>query len=180
MSPDNTLTGKLDEIRAMQGKDPLPDPHKIQGFGPEDPPPPRLLETDPDVPREWLDPEVDFEQPKPKVGPKPSPLIPAPKPAATVPQPGAADVERILGMVELLSWNGIPAPFSDDDKKSIRAITVRAFQRALAVESGYWRVSTKRPRKPVAAPSVPNGTEAQPQPPKRRGRPRGSLLRTQP
>src|SRR6185436_12946605 len=58
MSPDNTLTGKLDEIRAMQGKDPLPDPHKIQGFGPEDPPPPRLLETDPDVPREWLDPKV--------------------------------------------------------------------------------------------------------------------------
>ena len=181
MTPDNTLTGKLDEIRAMQGKDPLPDPHKIQGFGPEDPPPPRLLETDPDVPREWLDPEVDFEQPKPKVGPKPSPLIPQPKP---VMPPAGVDLLAKVGLVvidRLAAWKGREVTLSEPEEAKIRQVILLAIRRE--VDADLSAVSGKAPRRrrmPVAASGVPNGTDAQVQAPKRRGRPRGSLLRTGP
>jgi|SRR6185436_7863733 len=174
MSPDNTLTGKLDEIRAMQGKDPLPDPHKIQGFGPEDPPPPRLLETDPDVPREWLDPEVDFEQPKPVSKPKASPLIPQPKP---VMPPAGVDLLTKVGLVvidRLAAWKGREVTLSEPEEAKIRQVILLAIRRE--VDADLSAVSSKRPRRPRTAPVAPNGTDVQPQAPKRRGRPRGSLL----
>jgi len=181
MSPDNTLTGKLDEIRAMQGKDPLPDPHKIQGFGPEDPPPPRLLETDPDVPREWLDPEVDFEQPKPKVGPKPSPLIPQPKSVlVSGVLPAGPDLLAKVGLVvidRLAAWKGREVTLSEPEEAKIREVILLAIRRE--VDADLSAVSRKRPRRPrTAQAGVPNGPA--PEVPKRRGRPRGSLLRTRP
>jgi len=183
--PDNSFVGKLDEIRAMQGKEPLPDPHKIQGFGPQDPPPPRLLETDPDVPREWLDPEVDFEQPPAPPAPKPSPLIPQPKPVMPSAQvDGAKDLLSKVGLVvidRLAAWKGREVTLSDPESAKIREVVLLAIRREVDADlSAVSQKRTRRPRNPATGLPAAPGPDASPVAPRRRGRPRGSLLKAQP
>jgi len=175
-----SLMGRLDEIRHMQGKDPLPDPTKIAGFEPGAPPIPPLPPLDPDLPADWIDPELDMPEPPP------SPLIPKPKaPAPPLVAPTSAQIEGVLALVELLTWNGQPAPFSDEDRNAIRAITLRAFQRGLETEMA--RFVPRRARKPRAPRQQENGTPTTSQStepataqPRKRGRPRGSLLKREP
>jgi hypothetical protein len=149
----SSLIQDLDKIRELQGRDPLPDPTVIQGFGPGSAPVPNY---DPDVPAEWLDPELD--QHDPRVNLPPSPLIPqsAPVPApVAMPNPSVAaeparsmrtspqsaedtariaELQKVLELVELLSWNGQPAPLSDEDRAGVRAIVLRSVQRRVAAD----------------------------------------------
>jgi hypothetical protein len=65
------LISRLQEIREQQGREPLPDPGVIQGFGEDAPPPPEFrvrpdvdLSQVPEAPAEYID-EDPFEEVKP-------------------------------------------------------------------------------------------------------------------
>jgi hypothetical protein len=141
-----------------------------------------LLETDPDVPREWLDPEVDFEQPPaPKGKPKPSPLIPQPKP---VMPPAGVDLLTKVGLVvidRLAAWKGREVTLSEPEEAKIRQVILLAIRRE--VDADLSVVSGKAPRRRRMPQDVVvggAGTGTNMTTPRRRGRPRGSLLRTGP
>src|SRR6185295_11692914 len=90
-----SLLHNLDRIREMQGKDPLPDPTRIPPPGPGDAIPGPLEPYNPDVPKEWLDPELD-EIP---AGMEPSPLIPKEVMAQAATQAPKADLSNPIGQL---------------------------------------------------------------------------------
>lgn len=183
-----SILDDLAKVRELQGKEPLPDPTKIQGFGPEDPPVPPYLPpesaTDPDLPPDWLDPDLDMP------APPPSPLVPkAPKP---VPQPMPQLAERppfsLMVMDRVAEWKGRVVQLLEPEEKSIRAVVLKAIQREVKadlLEAGVKRTRRKVSRSPVGAAEGSAGSTAQSEPgaapaepvKRRRGRPRGSLLR---
>jgi hypothetical protein len=171
-----SLIQDLDKIRELQGREPLPDPSVIQGFDQNSPPPPAY---DPDVPAEWLDPDLDQHDPRTQL--PPSPLIPqsAPVPApVAMPSPSvAAEPARsaIFALVvadRLASWKSREVLLTEEEEKRVRAIVLGAIQRELVAD--LEAVTTKRRRrKPVAAVVTNAGVLATEKPEKRKpGRPR--------
>jgi hypothetical protein len=174
-----SLLDDLAKIREMQGREPLPDPTKIQGFGPGATPAPPYIPParDPDVPQEWLDPELDEPQTPP------SPLIPQ-RPRATKPVPETAVPPpfSLMVMDRVAEWKGRLVQLTEPEEKSIRAVVLLAIQREVTAdlaEAGAPRVRRVRRQKPIPAPeSGASGAPGAVEPTKRRrGRPRGSLLR---
>lgn len=145
------LNKRLEEIREMQGRSPLPSPHQIQGFGgPGDkpsPPPPA------NIPDEWLNPEDDDEPELP-----PSPLIPrrpvAPVVAKTPPQ---ADMEF--------------SDLTEEDLRQITEIMLKAKLRKLQAALASVAAPRKAPKRPQSL-SAPNTPESVSVEPRKRGRPK--------
>lgn len=177
----SNLIQDLDKIREMQGRDPLPDPTVIQGFERGSAPAPAFPAYDPDVPAEWLDPELD--QHDPRVNLPPSPLIPqsAPAPApVAMPSPSvvaepARSANPVFALVvadRMASWKGRDVLLTEEEEKRVRAIVLGAIQRELVAD--LEAVTTKRRRrKPVTAIVTNAGVLAAEKPEKRKpGRPR--------
>lgn len=181
-----SLLNDLARIREMQGKEPLPDPGVIQGFGPNDPavPPytPRTVapsyEQEP-VEDEFLEGGPPAEEPQ-------SPLIPRKHRLVAPPgQPDAGDpldaivaqvAERLLGGMAAASpalavldrvarWKGREVALSESDEKAVRAVVLKAIQRELAADLAA--AGVRRVRKGGAAPEAASAV-----PVRRRGRPR--------
>ena len=177
-----SLIHDLAKVREMQGKEPLPDPGVIQGFGPGNPPSPDAPYLppahDPDTPPDWLDPELDAP-PVSEVVP-PSPLIPRqspaprnrpnPQPAPPLPMPDLVVLDRVA------SFKGRDVALSEEDEREVRGVVLRALRRE--VDAALRAVEPPRKaRTPRTAPAPAPAPEGQAEPPKRRrGRPRGSLL----
>ena len=163
-----SLIDDLARLREVQGKEPLPNPHVIAGFGPDDAPPPpylpqqRLAEPQNDpVPDEFLDsgPPDDV--------PPPSPLIPRRPPAATklVPhEPTGAPLPTLVVLDHVGAWKGREVVLSDADERTIRSVVLKAIQRE--VQADLRVAGVRRVRKVKPAPEVPVAA------PRKRGRPR--------
>jgi len=177
-----TIMDRLAEIRQMQGKDPLPDPTKTPsapGYDPLGPPldTPRQ-QVDPDLPKDWLDPEIDLgQEPAYMKPPAPaSPLIPRAQTPAPIPS-----VPNLLVSDRTAAWKGRIVNLSEVDEARIREVVLVAIRREVDADlESVTQKRTRREMKPaVGLPAAP-GPEASPVAPRRRGRPRGSLLKAQP
>lgn len=135
------LINDLAAIRDRQGLAPMPNPHFIQGFGPNDPPPP------PYIPPETVvdDPADEFgvdDDPLPA-----SPLIPRPpleqmrQPVTPAPLPSVA----LVVLDRLASWKGREVALTEDEEKACRAVVLRAIQREL--DADLAAVGRRRQRK---------------------------------
>jgi len=175
-----TIMDRLAEIRQMQGKDPLPDPTKTPtapGFDPLGPPldTPRQ-QMDPDLPREWIDPELDevkepayMQQPK---APS-SPLIPRAQTPAPIPS-----VPNLLVSDRTAAWKGRIVNLSEVDEARIREVVLVAIRREVDADlESVTQKRIRRPRKPATGLPAAPGPDATQGAPRRRGRPRGSLLK---
>jgi hypothetical protein len=177
-----TIMDRLAEIRQMQGKDPLPDPTKIPvapGVSPLGPPLDTPRNVDPDLPREWIDPELDegkepayMQQPK---APS-SPLIPRAQTPASIPS-----VPNLLVSDRTAAWKGRIVNLSEVDEARIREVVLVAIRREVDADlSAVTQKRSRRPRLPSTGLPAAPGPDAAPVAPRRRGRPRGSLLKAQP
>src|SRR5580765_4548320 len=153
-----TLMDRLAEIRAMQGKDPLPDPTKTPdapGVSPLGPPLdlPRQP-MDPDIPTDWIDPEIDLgHEPAYMKNPAPaSPLIPR-----AVPQTPIPSVPNLMVADRSAAWKGRIVNLSEADEARIREVVLVAIRRELDADlSAVSQKRTRRPRKPaVGLPAAP-------------------------
>ena len=178
------LVEDLNRISAMQGKAPI-DPTIIHG----DAPPPR---HDPDIPAEWLDPEIDLDEPAPEFTAPPSPLIPRRSPAHTNPEnpreaareyqppagfdapafPETAGLTFNLCVADTLaSWKQRSVTLTEGEEKAVRAIVLRAIRREVDADLGAVGEKPRRTRKPK--PPVEASFAAGNQPARRKpGRPR--------
>lgn len=170
----STAIERLAEIRAMSGKDPLPDPTKIMGdpgVGPLGPP------LDPDLPKDWIDPELDAgEDPPYMKNIPPSPLIPSAKIPTPAPEMARMIAEGLVVVGTLGAWRGREVQLLESEEARIREVVLLAIKRELDADLNL--VAKRRKRKAQGA--APDGGAPVPHPapaPKRRGRPRGSLLR---
>ena len=179
-----SLMDDLARVRAAGGHSPLPDPTKIQGFGPDDPPVPPYIprnevQHDPDIPREWL--ENDIDSPEPEA--PPSPLIPRRKPRPEAEQPTAGAMETAFSLMvadRLASWKSRNVTLTPEEEASIRAIVLRAIQREVLadlreVEPTDVPVARRRKAKLTmddAALSLPPAAPFQPTAKRRPGRPK--------
>lgn len=177
----STAIERLAEIRAMGGHDPLPDPTKIQGDPVQHPlgPPIEDRRFDPDLPRDWIDPELDEGKVDPVMLPPPSPLIPQkPAPPGAVPNPIQGLLEQGLVVIGRLgAWKGREVQLSEKDEHTIRQVVLLAIRREVDADLGAVAARRpRRPRMPQVATEAEAGTQNPAPAPKRRGRPRGSLL----
>ena len=161
------LVEDLNRISAMQGKAPI-DPAVIQGQGDWKPP-----AIDPDVPAEWLDQEIDLNQPAPDFAAPPSPLIPRRSPAHPkpefVPPQSHAEAHELVGSVgayeapalpafslcvadRLASWKNRDVTLLESEEKAIRAIVLKAIRREVDDDLGAVGEKPRRTRKPKAIP----------------------------
>jgi hypothetical protein len=186
------LRTRLDEISEMQGRAPLPDPGIIQGFGPNDPPPPPLpdfpirppvdLSAVPEAPEEFFDDEDD------------SPLIPrAPEVEARTETVRVPDL-AVLGNDNagtIATYLGRQVELTSQESASVRRVVLKALARR--VKSELAEVEALMPKRRTFGKRVPKdiiGTKDDPRlvqsidihdipidqqiervPPKRRGRP---------
>ena len=172
------LVEDLNKISVAQGKAPI-DPSIIQGQGDWRPP-----AIDPDVPAEWLDPEIDLGQDAPDFAP-PSPLIPRRSPAHPKPEPASREDARafdataamvaglpVFDLVvadRLASWKKRDVQLTEPEEKAIRAIVLRAIRREVDADLGAVGEPVRRKRTPKPAESFAAGN----QPARRKpGRPR--------
>jgi hypothetical protein len=159
------LNQRLAEIRQLQGKEPLPNPHRISGFGePGDLPSPSgpVTRFIPPLPESRLEDdfglEMDAEEPAPPSLP-PSPLIPRKSPLTPSPKVPGLDFD----LTEL----------EESDLRAITEIVLKAklrrIQGALAAVA-----APRRLKKPGKASESTGTQEAVSVEPRKRGRPRKS------
>jgi len=157
---------------------------RIDGFGPEDPPPPawgpplQVQEIPhPDLPR---DPALDGEDPEPAVPPSPL-LAPIPRPQTNLTAPILQTPALGLGLVvqdRLGSFQGQAVELSESEQASIARIVLEAVQKRLRGQLDAIRKQApkraKRVRRGdmVVGPDPPAFVQAPKK--KRRGRPKGS------
>ena len=166
-----SLIDDLARLREVQGKEPLPNPHIIAGFGPDDPPTPALGPVDrrgEEFPPMIEDEFRDADAPEP---PPPSPLIPRRAPTALVSNPGVPlTPPQMAGMPPLPdlvvlghvgAWKGREVVLSDAEERAVRAVVLRAIAREVHADleaAGVRRVRKAKVELQAA--------------PKKRGRPR--------
>ena len=167
-----SLIDNLAAIRELQGKEPLPNPHMIQGFEPTDPTVPPYNPYDAAGIRDPL-PE-DFGQSADPFGlddtppaVPASPLIPRKAPVRTpagdaLPAPITGPVFSLMVADHIGSWKGREVQLSEKEEKAVRAVVLKAIQRELQADLS--EAGVRRARKPKDAILA--------DPPKRRGRPR--------
>lgn len=164
-----SLINDLAEIRALQGKEPLPSPHIIAGFEPGAPAVPDFVAFgEVDSPGGQVADEFGLDDIPPAPAPvaPASPLIPRRAPVPVAPAPA---VTHSLGSLfalavgdRLASWKGRDVMLSESEEKAIRAIVLKAIQREILADLAL--AGVKRTRRP----KVTQEAEA----PKKRGRPR--------
>lgn len=157
------LLDRLAEIREKQGREPI-DGTRIQGFA-ETPPPEWTPPTQTEPP--WH--EDPDEEPEKEVSPLVRAALPEPKLLPQIPIPDLAVLDS------LASYQGHDVKLNDSETRQVKSVIVRALQRDLRDKmSALKSLTPRRQRKPKPAQiSGPGEAPA----PKRRGRPRGSLLK---
>jgi len=161
-----SLIDDLNKISEMQGKPPI-DPTRIYGDGETYVPP----ASDPDVPAEWLDPELDTVPQSSPLRPENLPKPQGSPPAAYPPQMAypAPAVAKLAVLDRDAAWKGRSVTLTEPEEAQVRAVVLRAIQRE--VESDLLEVVPKRRRRPAAKPVAVS--EPASSPPKRKpGRPR--------
>ena len=170
-----SLIENLAAIRELQGKEPLPSPHAIQGFEPGDPTVPLYrtytTTTEPDpLPEDFgqaADPfGLDDAPPAVPV----SPLIPRKAPVRTpagdaLPAPITGPIFSLMVADTIGSWKGREVTLTETEEKAIRGVVLRAIQRELQVDLSAAGI-TRKARRPKGA------LEATGEAPKKRGRPK--------
>lgn len=163
---DRDILHDLATHRERAGLEPLSDPGVIQGdLNPRYVPPP----PDPNIPPDWLDPELDSEE-VPRETPVASPLIPrglGPRTAA--PSPAPIECSLLVGD-RAAAWKGRAVLLTEPEEASIRAIVLRAIQREVLADLEAVG-GLRRPRRASVKKSAPAPAPEAPAP-KRRGRPR--------
>lgn len=162
------LVEDLNKISAALGKAPI-DPGIIQGQGAWNPPP-----IDPDIPAEWLDPELDMgEDLSPKA--PPSPLIPrrspdhpdrpnarefirrGAKPPAGFDEPEFPEVAGPMFSLcvadRIASWKTRGVTLLEHEEAAIRAIVLKAIQREVQADLAAVE-KPRRTRKPRVTPKT--------------------------
>ena len=166
----------------MQGKDPLPSGSQSPFSNAEPPPPlpdyiPAGFPTnDPDVPEDWLDPELDPTARQARGLPMPeSPLIPKQVIQPTLNGSAVADflAQGLVVLGRLGAWKGREVQLSAGEEAKIREVVLLAIRREL--DADLEQVAQKRPRRSRIAQAA-SAVPTTPSEPKKRGRPRGSLL----
>lgn len=180
------LVEDLNKIAAMQGKPPI-DPGIIQGEG-------QRPAFDPDVPADWLDPELDMGEPAPSFAAPPSPLIPrrspnhptpkAPDPKSATQPPAGFDAPvfpeapslptfSLCVADRLASWKTRSVTLTEPEEAAIRAIVLKAIQREVQADLAAVEKPRRTRRKPALG-TVSDGVALIPGPTVRRkpGRPR--------
>lgn len=126
------LHQRLAEIRDLQGKDPMPDPTKIQGFGPEAPPPPTSHPVQQEWPGDTQEPE-DFSE-------EPSPLIPVVRKVLNPPlNEGRQNAREFLPAPDAgvfvmdghASFKGFTVDLNQAEQDEVSGVIVRAVRRRL-------------------------------------------------
>ena len=176
------LLSRLAEIRELQGREPIPDPTRIEGFGrgaPSPPPLPAGLERGPvDLSQVPENPD-DFEN---EVIP-PSPLIPTTATlddfsqrvqSTLLPKPDLA-VVGIDAKHTIAQYLGREVTLNDRESASVKAVILRALQRVVKEQLAEVRalLPKRRRRKVESEHSNVSGPLSGPPPPpspKRRGR----------
>jgi hypothetical protein len=156
------LNQRLEQIREMQGKPPMPNPMFIQGFEPGSTPPPPLhpLEIPPDDP--MADEFLDGDPPAPVPA---SPLVPRrPAPPAPAAPPIPPIAFQLVVADGVAAWKGRDVILTVEESNAIKAVVLGALQRELRADLAT--VGRKRIRKAKAAP------EAASSQPRKPGRPR--------
>lgn len=153
-----SLLTDLDRVRQMQGRDPMPDPTKIQGFGPDDPPQPDYLPPaiSPDLPPEWIDPELDVprnaqaspQSPLMALGAQGTKAVVSSPPAAPAALPDPGQFQMIV-CDRVAAWKGRSVELSEADEKAVRLVVIRAIQRE--VQADLEAVVPRRKRRARAA-----------------------------
>lgn len=123
------INDELNRIRMQNGKDPI-NPSIIEGFGPNDPPPPR----------EWLEPERDVAPP--------SPLIPRREPKPE-PEPLPMPVFHLVVLDGAASWKGREVILSNADIAAIRIIVINAIKKTVQddLEAAITLMEVDKPRR---------------------------------
>ena len=153
-----SIINDLAKVREMAGRDPLPNPHVISGFGPDDPPAPPL---GPIGDEQFDDPYLEGD---PEPEPAPSPLIPRrPAPVVAAPAPEAPKVPMpdLVVINQFAAWKGREVTITEADEKAIRAIVLKVIEREVRADLAAAGVRRVRKVKTVT-----------PEAPKKRGRPR--------
>lgn len=177
-----SLLHNLAEIREMQGREPLPDPTRIQGFEAGSAPVPESRPVysaplNPPLPPGVEDEFLDGGPPAEEAQVPASPLIPRRRSEQhRLVQPPGMDEQALssalAGMpVPLLAvldreatWKGRAVALSESDERAIRAVVLKAIQRE--VQADLQAAGVRRVRRPKA---VLDAATAQPA---KRGRPR--------
>jgi len=141
-----SIIEQLEAIRKRQGRDPMPDPRVIQGFGPGDAPPPsiieqRLAEATPRESFEDDEPEPVSQTPvptfsRPQVA---SPLIP------TVPQ--TLDQVELMVVNEHATFRGRTCVMSERERAKIVAVVLQAISRSVREQLRELKAMRPRQRK---------------------------------
>jgi hypothetical protein len=104
-----------------------------------------------------------------------SPLIPRAQTQTPIPS-----VPNLMVADRQAAWKGRIVNLSEADEARIREVVLVAIRRELDADlEAVSQKRTRRPRKPATGLPAAPGPET-PVPPRRRGRPRGSLLKAQP
>ena len=198
-----TLLNQLAAIRTAQGKDPIDSSH-IEGFGPGSPPPPPYNPGTPAFPTGWVEDDPDADLDEAPAPPMPSPLVPRKAPAPppksqllpTDPVTGLSEQDlaailanqlkpELMVMDRVAEVKGRVVNLSEKDAADIRRVVLLALRREVDAELGDATPRRKARRSPVGgaegsagvtALPGPETSPAAPQAPRKRGRPRGSLL----
>lgn len=162
------LLDRLAEIREKQGREPI-DGTRIQGFGPDTEPPPGWTAPDMTPPPQYEDSD---EEPEKEVSPLVRAALPEKPPVQPLPQIPMPD---LAVLDSLASYQGHDVKLNDSETRQVKAVIVKALQRDLRDKmSALKSLEPRRQRK--SKPAQISGPGEAPAP-KRRGRPRGSLLK---
>lgn len=136
------LIARLAEIRQMQGRDPLPDPTRIQGYAepPTDPPPFEVNEEP------WPPLEEPEDQPGPPIGtgPEPEPSEPP------LSQDAAMDLAELLTKKELVvmdrsaMFRQRSVQLSETEWSAVVQVVLKSIRRSL--DEQYAEVAGVKPR----------------------------------
>lgn len=149
-----SLLERLEEIRKLQGLDPMPDPTRIMEDGQVIEPPPYQVPDD--LPKEWIE---DEEEPSPLI-PRVSPEAPA---LQTRPLPSLVVMDRIAG------YKGRDVELNESEHAQVIRIVLGAVART--VNEQLAEVGVKRVRRRAVKAAEP-AILAQSEVPKKRGRPK--------
>jgi hypothetical protein len=162
------LLDRLAEIREKQGREPI-DGTRIQGFA-ELPPPEWTPPTQTDPP--WHEDPDEAPEPEKEVSPLVRAALPEKPPVQPLPQIPMPD---LAVLDSLASYQGHDVKLNDSETRQVKAVIVKALQRDLRDKMAALReIAPRRQRK--SKPADPAASSEAPVR-KRRGRPRGSLLK---
>jgi hypothetical protein len=139
------LHQRLAEIRAQQGREPLPDPSVIQGFEEGTPPPPEFvprppvdLSAVPEGPTEHIYDDPDFEPESPLIPRTTQTPVPEfqqnlPQASANLPKPDFSII-GVEGVGYAAEYMGRQVGLSEGEVAQAKALVLRAIQRSVQAQ----------------------------------------------